>query len=296
MAYGLGGAGFQFAATGFPVSTWAHTGGTLPPGLTLTPQGLLRGTPTQAGRFSFIITASNGVSPTDSRTVSLVITEPTLFVTTAFANPGDTVDVPIRISSNPGFASMLIRLDFPDELTLTGYTLANAPGEYLQINFKSPDNLSEVGNYAFMGWIARSNDITLNGELLTLRFKVTADMDTNRVLPITATFENAYFGEEPPLNSDKMELGIKIENGEVRVQPPRIGDLNGDGRVTSADAAILARHLIRHHVTIDLRAADIDCDGDITPADLTRLMSVLVGHYPRLCPHYPNPCPNPWCE
>jgi len=62
------------------------------------------------------------------------------------------------------------------------------------------------------------------------------------------------------------------------------GDADGDGRITSADATLIARYLIDHNVSIDLRAADINCDGEVTLEDLTRLAGVLVGRYPTLCP------------
>ncbi|WQB72144.1 putative Ig domain-containing protein (plasmid) [Prescottella equi] len=50
-----------FTVTGYPAPTVALTAGTLPDGLTLTPSGVLSGTPTTGGRFEFTLTASNGV-------------------------------------------------------------------------------------------------------------------------------------------------------------------------------------------------------------------------------------------
>jgi len=60
-----------------------------------------------------------------------------------------------------------------------------------------------------------------------------------------------------------------------------IGDVNGDGQVTSADATMLARWLAGDNITIDLRAAHIQCredyNNDPTLDDLIVLAKALVG-------------------
>ena len=285
ITYGFGGVGFQFSATGYPEPMWSFSG-TLPPGLSLNSQGLLSGTPTEAGHFRFIVTASNGINPSASRNVTVTILEPTLSVSTAFADPEDEVQVQIRLDSNPGFASMFMRIAFPDELTLVSYDLAN---DGLLSGFRSPSNLSS--NYVFMGWADTSN-IYYSGTLITLTFAVDSQAANGRY-PITITFENAYDGEEVPRNMNRDALDIQIRNGAVRVQPVRIGDVDGDGRVTSFDASLLARWLIGQNVDIDLRAANVTCsDGEPTAADLTHLVGVLVGHFPTMCPY--GGCPR--CE
>lgn len=228
-----------------------------------------------------------GTDPTPTPTPTPISTpDPTvstLTVSTVFADPGDEVKVQIRISDNPGFATMFMRIEFPDELTLENYTLANAD---LQVSFTPPHDLIDVGDYVFMGWEGRTENIILNGELLTLTFSVCPNMATNRKLPITVTFGNAYGGENTPENVNGDKLNIHIVNGEVRVQPPKKGDVGGSGHVTSESATILAHYLAKYYVTIDLRAANITCgEGQPTTADLTRLARVLVGIYPTFCPH-----------
>jgi hypothetical protein len=50
---------YQFTASGSTPMTWTVIGGTLPGGLTLSSSGLLSGSPTQSGTYSFTIQASN---------------------------------------------------------------------------------------------------------------------------------------------------------------------------------------------------------------------------------------------
>ena len=53
-----------------------------------------------------------------------------------------------------------------------------------------------------------------------------------------------------------------------------LGDVNGDGQVTSADLTLLAHHVARIETITDatlLKNADVTNDGDVTAADLTKL-------------------------
>jgi uncharacterized repeat protein (TIGR01451 family) len=66
----------QFTASGLPQPSFTLTG-TLPPGLTLDPAGLLAGTPTQAGTYTNIsVTASNGMAPDATQVFSIVVDAP----------------------------------------------------------------------------------------------------------------------------------------------------------------------------------------------------------------------------
>ncbi|MGH3155811.1 MAG: putative Ig domain-containing protein [Streptosporangiaceae bacterium] len=55
--------GYQFQASGNPTPTYRVSSGRLPAGLTLSKQGLLSGTTTKVGTFTFEVTASNGRTP-----------------------------------------------------------------------------------------------------------------------------------------------------------------------------------------------------------------------------------------
>ena len=65
-----------------------------------------------------------------------------------------------------------------------------------------------------------------------------------------------------------------------------LGDLNGDGLVTAADAVILSRALagLIELTPVQMLAADIDGDGDITSADVVILSRYLAGLIPTLGP------------
>jgi hypothetical protein len=67
---------FTFQSSGYPAPTFSVTGGTLPPGLSLSLAGVLSGTPTTAGIFMVTISASNGVGSDASQSFTITITSP----------------------------------------------------------------------------------------------------------------------------------------------------------------------------------------------------------------------------
>lgn len=66
---------FTFTVTGNPTPSFGLLSGNLPPGVTLSASGLLSGTPTQAGNFTFTVQASNGVGQPATQAVNMVIAQ-----------------------------------------------------------------------------------------------------------------------------------------------------------------------------------------------------------------------------
>jgi uncharacterized repeat protein (TIGR03803 family) len=66
---------FTFTAQGSPAPTFSYSG-TLPPGLNLSPSGVLSGTPTTPGSYTFTVLAGNGTGAPVSQTVTLLIAFP----------------------------------------------------------------------------------------------------------------------------------------------------------------------------------------------------------------------------
>jgi Bacterial Ig-like domain (group 3) len=84
------GTGYQFVASGGSGTIQWTTSGALPTGLTLSPSGLLSGTPSGAGAFTFDVTASDGSATpqTATQTISMTVAARTTSTTLALAqNP-----------------------------------------------------------------------------------------------------------------------------------------------------------------------------------------------------------------
>jgi len=271
---------FRFEASGTPPPTWSVAeGSNLPPGLTLDADGTLSGVPIFSDEFTFTVVASNGAGQSATREVTLGIharravnsTTPTMSISNEFADRGEEVTVQFRVDNNPGFANMVFSVDFPDDLTLVSYESHPTLLEGRQF-----PGLEDDQHGIYLGWIAGNENFYSEGPVLTLTFMVNPNAQRG-FKPITAVFES-YHGYEFPTDENKVELtDFVISSGGVTVREFLLGDIDGDGRITSADATLLARWLIGQYVAIDSEVADLDGKG-IRSFTLTLLSRWLVGH------------------
>jgi hypothetical protein len=82
---------FTFTRGGNPLPTLTRVGATLPDGLTLSPAGVLSGTPSRAGTFKFTVSATNGTGPAVTLPVTVVVRpQPTLDVSDASVTEGNS--------------------------------------------------------------------------------------------------------------------------------------------------------------------------------------------------------------
>jgi hypothetical protein len=77
------------SASGDTVNSWSLASGTLPPGLALASNGVISGTPTQSGTFSFSVQA-NGNGTSDTRGLSIFVLAPLELQTLAGKKPPTT--------------------------------------------------------------------------------------------------------------------------------------------------------------------------------------------------------------
>ncbi|HEU5003864.1 MAG TPA: putative Ig domain-containing protein [Actinomycetota bacterium] len=83
---------YTFTASGFPAPTFALNTGSLPTGLSLSPGGVLSGTPTTGGSFTFTVKATNSVATATTPSLTIQVTKGPAF--TADSPPGGTVGTP----------------------------------------------------------------------------------------------------------------------------------------------------------------------------------------------------------
>lgn len=119
---------FQAAATGSPTPTWSKTG-SLPGGVTLSPNGLLSGTPTAFGVFPFVLEASNGINPPATQNFTLTINAVPFFVSadaTTFTE-GATNGFPVVASGYPAPSVALTSGTLPTGVSFSGGSLSGVP-------------------------------------------------------------------------------------------------------------------------------------------------------------------------
>ena len=88
LALGAAFVGYTFVANGSPAPTYAILSGSLPPGLSLnTTTGLLSGTPTTAGSYTFVVEAVNVVGYSSTPVITMSVNYPSPPVFTADSPP-----------------------------------------------------------------------------------------------------------------------------------------------------------------------------------------------------------------
>ena len=120
--------GYTFAASGTAPITFTKASGTLPPGLTLVSSGVLSGTPTTTGTYTFTVKASNGINP-DVTTPTI-----TIYIAAAGSPPATPMyppSAPRDVVGVAGDASAVISWSPPASsgtFPVTNYQVVLAPG------------------------------------------------------------------------------------------------------------------------------------------------------------------------
>ena len=184
----------------------------------------------------------------------------TLTVGSLAAQPGQTIALPITLSGNPGLCGLNFALAYDKTaLTLTDY---DCLGQLLSVS----DWTVGVGAGEKALWL-QSDPTEGNGEVLTLVFQV-ADQAPQGEL--TVTLEEVLAVEEGGSSPQ-----VRVCPGTVTITSGMAGDVNGDGRVTFADAQRLRRFLSGQEVAIQNGSADLNGDGLVNLLDLQLLQRVV---------------------
>lgn len=189
-----------------------------------------------------------------------------LFGGSVTAKQGDTVDVGINMTNNPGIVSATIKVEYDSNiLTLTKVTDAGVLGSQShKPEYTSPYTLAWANDTA-------TTNYTVNGTIATLTFKVASDAAIGKSYPITLSYDyNNYEIYDKDLNP----IHFVVTNGSVIVQSAPVkllGDVDEDGQVTLMDATLIQRYLssLIIYGTFDDSVADTDGDEDIEVVDAT---------------------------
>lgn len=198
---------YGYKASGKPAPTFARSGGTLPPGLTLSSNGTLSGKPTTTGVFSFTVKATNAVGTATSATRTITV-----------------VRAPQLTSANP--PSGKVGAPYTYQFTASGYptpTFAVAAGSV-------PPGLGLSSNGALSGTPTSSGRYTFS-----VRATNIAGTATTATLTVEVVGSGPYTGPED-LDGDGCvglpDLNLVLVNWGAPGGP---ADINGDGTVSIID-------------------------------------------------------------
>ena len=173
----------------------------------------------------------------------------------AATTPGATVQIPLVLSNNTGFAYLKLTLEY-DESALTLEPVTN-----------NASGLTMAQGIKAISWDNTSN-YTADGTLCTLPFKV-SDSAAVGEYEIKITVSECY-------DEDTDDVKLYGTTFTVKVIDFIHGDANGDGIVNGKDVIVLRRHLVDSSVEISA-GADANGDGEINGKDVIILRRYLVG-------------------
>lgn len=201
-----------------------------------------------------------------------VVTQPLeLSVSSAEGRLGETVEITVNVSNNPGLASLKCQVTYDSVLTLTNVEFDSAFGEIVT----SP---VPYKNLQTLAMISPLTEVSANGVFATLTFRISEDAKAGDQANISFSYE-----EDDIFDGDYQNIVANITNGTVTVKGEEVsvlkGDVNGDGIVDMKDAAMLQRHVLKIDIISDenaLAAAELTGDGVVDMKDAAKLTRYVI--------------------
>lgn len=296
-----------FTATGSPALSWSVSGGALPSGLTLSPDGVFSGTPTQAGLFSFDVTVTNAQGM-DSMTFTGEVIDPDLIPkvdveadayvrdgSLASMNFGSEDQVAVRGSTMLGQNVVsYLRFSLPAGLISVETASLNllfsesigGVGD-VSVYFVADDNWGE----STVNWDNRPALTTFLETVFVVNLGITYAWDVTTVvndalqgdgvvtfalvddtLASPIMFFDSKEGAFPPFLS--YEEGVVADAEFIR------GDANADGTVDLGDAVAILGSIFAPAVDPCLDMLDVNDDGTVDVSDPVSLLGFLFASDP----------------
>ena len=184
---------------------------------------------------------------------------------------GDTVQVTVDLTQNPGLIGMAFGLVYnADALTLTQ---VQETGMFTIGDFASGGDLAAQPYRVLWFDALTTENHTETGSILTFTFTV---KDTAQ--PGTVTFALTVEPEQAFDFADQ-NVPLQVAGTSVTVVRHTPGDCDGDGELDLADVANLVRYLAGgwEDVSVDTRNADANADGKVNLKDVVLLRRYLAG-------------------
>ena len=188
--------------------------------------------------------------------------------------PGGETTLQLKMSESAGLVAYLFTVECDRSVFYVDYDeetgLVATQGE------ASPGGMMFCAPYEDLGyqilWFSQ-NDATTAGELFSITLHVSDEAEAG-AYPITVSYSpsNTITAEDIEASADGMTVAFGAGS-------TLLGDVNGDGYVTTVDVVRIARYLIDDIALTQAqrKLADVTGDGDITAADLIRLARYIVG-------------------
>ena len=191
---------------------------------------------------------------------------------------GQSLEVPITITNNPGIAMVRVDVELDDDLAwdYDPATYSSSPstwpfivGNVLPISGRPQQGVTLTDSFASILFMDDGGNSLTNGTLATLKLKIKETaLPGDKEIKISITTCQNEADQNVPHNP--------VEPGKITVSNIVHGDANGDGAVDDRDLLRLVQYLNGWSVEID-PGADANGDGIVDDRDLLRLVQYLNG-------------------
>ncbi len=208
-----------------------------------------------------------------------------------YGKTGETIEVALDLSGNPGILGAEMVFTYDQNLTLTKAVVGEVfekASAYEDYTWTAPKSMSRSvatdGTQTYTGSISSpctflcdAMDLDLDyikdGTVLTLTFQVSADAQPWDEYSIGLTLDDAYEGAFTVSTSYDVLI--------IDYQP---GDVNADGRINAQDATLIRQYIVDgrtydpdgYAVELNESAADVTGDGIINTKDVTWIRQYIV--------------------
>ncbi|MBQ9079889.1 MAG: InlB B-repeat-containing protein [Clostridia bacterium] len=194
----------------------------------------------------------------------------TVTVESTYADVGNTVEVNVTISNNPGVAGATLSIGYHSDLTLIN---AESGEAFSDLDF-SGNEVEEFSNPSKFSWDSENTEATADGVILKLTFRVSEQAKYNSELGVSISYR---YGD---VYNDECDLTLEFVDGYITVIDYIPGDLFEDGTINTKDVRII-RQLINGNCSIEVKeaAADVNADGVVNTKDTRLLRRYINGGY-----------------
>jgi len=193
-----------------------------------------------------------------------------IVASTVEGSVGDTVDVTVSLTANPGIVSAKVKVYFDSTvLKFVGFT----EGSFALGGYSTSDPaVANANGYFIINWCDAIHPNSTADLLATLTFEV-LEGAADGLSAITLEFNCAA----DMFNANDETVWFEAENGGVQVVTKSFiaGDADGNGKVNNRDLGRLQQFLNNYEVTVDEIAVDMDGNGKLNNRDLGMLQQLL---------------------
>ena len=199
--------------------------------------------------------------------------EPRFELTKAYGDPGETVQIELKICDNPGITALSVSIGYSaDDLELISVDNGGL--------FETPISLGMLTVNPFtVSWYASdSGNKTDNGTVAVITCRIREGAEDS---PITVTYNPENVFDNTLQNKTFATVNGMVGIGEEPIGPPKpyfLGDADGNGELESVDATFIQRCIAQiptPYTKAELMRGDVDGSGDLELTDVTAIQYYL---------------------